>query len=294
MTAAGVSGEILAAGRGSDVAASFLGTNCRLTATDAETVNVSTPATSRASGPVCPSCRTAARQGTVLLKVPGIVGEREVDVLRGRQRRAPREGELGFCGREDRHGQRVFEDRHELVVAARTDHDQGLGLPVGAGEHGAQPPNQVFLGHDPAVERGLHRAVAEMHDQRDNSLGLEHAHRGGAVADDLRDPPSQRLGGLRQPHGHDVVETGVGQGLQQQRGLGVGVVAPGDTDGMQTVTARRGDRFTAQHRSGRLFGGPRGAGPAPEADLKCVAVHGGAVGVLPFDEDEADGGRRYR
>ena len=29
-------------------------------------------------------------------------------------------------------------------------------------------------------------------------------------------------------------------------------------------------------------------------DLECVAVHGGAVGVLPFDEDEADGGRRYR
>ena len=217
-----------------------------------------------------------------------------VDVLRGRQCRAPREGELGFGRREHRHGQGVLEDRYELVVAARADHDQGLGLPVGAGEHGAQPPNQVFLGHDPVVDRGLHRAVAEMHDQRDHRLGLEHAHRGGAVADDLGDPPRQRLGGLGQPHGYDVVETGVGQGLQQQRGLGVGVVAPGDTDGMQTVTAGRGDRFTAQHRCGRLFGGLRGAGPAPKADLECVAVHGGAVGVLPFDEDEADGGRRYR
>jgi len=41
----------LAAGLGSDVAKSLLGANCRLTATDAEIVNVSTPATSRASGP---------------------------------------------------------------------------------------------------------------------------------------------------------------------------------------------------------------------------------------------------
>ena len=63
---------------------------------------------------------------------------------------------------------------------------------------------------------------------------------------------------------------------------------------MQTVTASRGDGFTAQHRSGRLLGGLRGAAPAPEADLECVVVHGCAVGVLPFDEDEADGGRRYR
>ena len=51
MTAAGASGEVLAAGLGSDVAKSLLGANCRLTATDAEIVNVSTPATSRASGP---------------------------------------------------------------------------------------------------------------------------------------------------------------------------------------------------------------------------------------------------
>ena len=63
---------------------------------------------------------------------------------------------------------------------------------------------------------------------------------------------------------------------------------------MQTVTAGRRDRLTAQHRGGRLFGGLRGAGPPPKADVECVAVHGGAVGVLPFDEDEADGGRRYR
>ena len=63
---------------------------------------------------------------------------------------------------------------------------------------------------------------------------------------------------------------------------------------MQAVTARSGDRFAAKHRGGRLLGSPHGAGPAPKADLECVAVHRDAVGVLPFDEDEADGGRRYR
>jgi hypothetical protein len=63
---------------------------------------------------------------------------------------------------------------------------------------------------------------------------------------------------------------------------------------MQTVTARRGDRLAAQHRGGRLLGSPLGGGPAPKADLECVAVQRDAVGVLPFDEDEADGGRRYR
>ena len=56
VAAAGVSGETFAAGRGSAAATSFLGANCRLTATEADTVNVSTPATSRASGPFCASC----------------------------------------------------------------------------------------------------------------------------------------------------------------------------------------------------------------------------------------------
>jgi hypothetical protein len=60
------------------------------------------------------------------------------------------------------------------------------------------------------------------------------------------------------------------------------------------VSASRGKGFTAQHRSGRLFGGLQGARSAAEADLKCVAVHGWAVGVLPLDKNKTDGGRRYR
>ena len=63
---------------------------------------------------------------------------------------------------------------------------------------------------------------------------------------------------------------------------------------MKPVAVRRGDGLAAQHRGGRLFGGLQGSTPPANADLKCIAVHGGAVGVLPFDEDEADGGRRYR
>src|SRR4029078_8419814 len=54
VTAEGASVEILAAGLGSDVAKSLLGANCRLTATDAEIVNVSIPAHSRVSGPHSP------------------------------------------------------------------------------------------------------------------------------------------------------------------------------------------------------------------------------------------------
>jgi hypothetical protein len=60
------------------------------------------------------------------------------------------------------------------------------------------------------------------------------------------------------------------------------------------VAAGSGDRFTAPNRSGGLRAGLHRVGSAAEADLDCAAVHGGAVGVLPFDEDEADGGRRYR
>jgi hypothetical protein len=63
---------------------------------------------------------------------------------------------------------------------------------------------------------------------------------------------------------------------------------------VQAVAVSRGDRFTAQHRSGRLFGRLQGGRPTPAADLECVAVHGGAVGVLPLDKYKTDGGRRYR
>jgi hypothetical protein len=37
----------------------------------------------------------------------------------------------------------------------------------------------------------------------------------------------------------------------------------------------------------------RGARRAAGADVECVAVHGGAVGVLPLDKNETNGGRRY-
>ena len=46
------SGVVLAAGVGSDDAASLSGAISRLTATDTETTNVTAPATSMASGPV--------------------------------------------------------------------------------------------------------------------------------------------------------------------------------------------------------------------------------------------------
>jgi hypothetical protein len=62
---------------------------------------------------------------------------------------------------------------------------------------------------------------------------------------------------------------------------------------MQAVAVSRGYRFTAQHRCGRLLRSLTGGRPAPAADLECVAVHGGAVGVLPLDKYETDGGRRY-
>ena len=193
MTTAGASGEVFAAARGSDVATSFLGASSRLTATDSDTVNVSTPATSRATGPVWAELPATVPGGPARIDAGnagnvGAVDEREVDVLRGHQCGAAREGELGFCGGEHRNGQGVLEDRHHLVVSARTDHDQGLGLPIGAGEHRAQPPDQVLLGDDRVVDRGLHGAVADVHDQRDHRVGLEHAHRGGVEPDHLGDP----------------------------------------------------------------------------------------------------------
>ena len=83
-------------------------------------------------------------------------------------------------------------------------------------EHGLDVENglHVFLADDPAVDRGLYRAITQMHDQRDHRLGLEHAHRGGAVPDDLGDPPRQCFGGLGQPDGDDIVETRVAQRFQ--------------------------------------------------------------------------------
>ena len=94
-------------------------------------------------------------------------------------------------------------------VATRTDHDQRLGLPVGAGEHRAQPPDQRLVGVDGVVDGRLHGAVAGVDDQRDHRLGLDDAYRGGVVADDLGDAPRQRFGGLRHPDRHDVVETAI-------------------------------------------------------------------------------------
>ena len=55
-----------------------------------------------------------------------------------------------------------------------------------------------------------------------------------------------------------------------------------------------GDRLGTQHSGGGLFGGLHGARPSAKGDVESVAVHGGAVGVLSFDKNQADGGRRHR
>ena len=140
----------------------------------------------------------------------------------------------------------------------------------------------------------LHGALAGMHDERDHRLGFDDAYRGGVVADDLGDAPRQRFGRLRQPDRHDVFETRSDKDSRQQGGLGVGVVAPGHADGVQPVAPGGGDRLGAQHRGGGLLRGLQRTRPPAGADLECFAVHGGAVGFLPFDKHETDGRRCHR
>jgi hypothetical protein len=59
------------------------------------------------------------------------------------------------------------------------------------------------------------------------------------------------------------------------------------------VATGGGHSFRPQHSGGRLLGGLQGTRPSV-ADLECIAVHGGAVGVLSLDKDKTDGGWCHR
>ena len=144
------------------------------------------------------------------------------------------------------------------------------------------------------VDGRLHGALAAVDDEHDHRLGLDHADRGDLVPDHFGDAPRQGFRRLRQPHGHDIVEPAFGQRFQQQRGLGVGVIAPRHADGMQPVATGGRDRFGPQNRGGRLLRGLQWRRMPAGHDLKGFTVDRGAVGVLSLDEDQADGGRGYR
>ena len=86
---------------------------------------------------------------------------------------------------------------------------------------------------------------------------------------------------LRQSHRHDVVEPAFGQRLQQQRGLGVGAIAPCHADGTDTTAVIGGERLAAQHGGGGAFRGLDGR--RRPSDLESVSFERDPVDVLSPD-----------
>ena len=109
----------------------------------------------------CPDVRQPPARVRAFGKLVTYVGEAEFRVLRGRQRRAPRQRQFGFGGSEDRHREGLFELRHGVAEATGgADNNQRFGCPLDPGEYCAQPPDQIFVVGDRVIERGLHGAIA--------------------------------------------------------------------------------------------------------------------------------------
>ena len=201
------------------------------------------------------------------------------------QRRAAGEGQIGFFRREHRHRQRVLQPRQDrLEVTGGADHHQGLRLPVRTGEHRAEPAGQPCPRADGVVHGRVDGAAGRMHDHGDGKLRLDGAHRGGATAQRVGDTAGHRLVRLGETHRHHVVETGLRQRLHEHRGLGVGVVAPGQSDRLEPQSPRRRERLAAQHGRGGVVG---------VHDLHGVVVHGETVNVVALDQNQADGRRSH-
>ncbi len=145
-TAAGASGDVLAAGRASGGRGSFFGVSCRLIATDSETTKVSTPGDQQGQRPGLRD-RPAGGLPTTLLGARCVVYD-----TRNRcyaptpgPRRGPGRARLP-PGRKTGTDKSVFKPGHErFQITTGTDDDQRFGLPVCAREHRAQPLDQDAL-----------------------------------------------------------------------------------------------------------------------------------------------------
>jgi hypothetical protein len=150
----------------------------------------------------------------------------ELARLRAGERCATSQRQLRLVGREHGHCQRVLQDGEQSVeVLGRADQHQRFGLPVGLGEHRAEPADEIVLGDHRVIDGRLHsafpdgavlRVIAHCDHECDELFGFDDAHRGGSVAHHLGDPPGQRVGRFGEPHRHDVVEAGIAERLEQQ------------------------------------------------------------------------------